>query len=682
MKNIISFLLLIQFLVSISFAQSFWKQIRPAASSNHYYAVHMFDSTTIWGFGQAGMMLYTEDFGENWQAYYKSGFQETIFSCYFFNSNRGVVVGERGAIYETLDQCKTWQLKDSKVKSSLKSVKFIEQYGVAVGENGTIIKSEDEGQSWFKVDFKGRYNFNSVSLLSKKHWFIVGNDGVIVETKTAGKTWKVKFDKNRQKLDDIHFINHLKGFISSTKGLLLTTLDGGKSWKPRIIARKRDLYQIKFIDDKNGLIAGEGGIVERTFDGGIKWADRFSAGVLDLYALDLWDIDHGILLGAGGNRTLITQNAYRFFTDVFNDGSSTISLNAIATVNRSTLFTVGDNGQFMRLEDNGDSSFFPSSKTPQDFNDVFFANRKFGWAVGQDGEVRISANGGKSWMYQYSGIKYEDLKSVYFINENTGWIVGEKGTMLQTYNMGTNWNKYESGIKTNLNSVNFTDDYNGFIVGDSGLYMTTSNGGNFWEKQFFPSNADLKEILVNNNLGYVITKNGELFRTFNKGENWQQVLLNSNLIFNSVFSVDNFTWLVGNKGKVLYTNNKFFDWTDVFSTTIHNLNDIHFYDFNTGYACGEFGTILRFSSNKSTLDSTVTKNGGAVFNLKIPQDQHVKGILLNLDGNPIQSIINKNYKQGDYSFYIPAQEYNLDKGIYFLKLSMGDKTSIKKVVVF
>ena len=197
MKNILSFLLLTSVMVVNSFSQSYWKQIRPRTSSNHYYAVHMFDSTKIWGFGQAGIMIYSENFGKSWNVFYESGIRKTIYSVHFFDNRHGIVVGEQGSIYQTSDQCKTWDWIDSHVNSTLKSVKFINSFGIAVGEKGTIIKSNNAGRNWNRVHFKGKYNFNSIFLLTKLHWFIVGDDGVIVETKTAGKTWKVKYHENK-----------------------------------------------------------------------------------------------------------------------------------------------------------------------------------------------------------------------------------------------------------------------------------------------------------------------------------------------------------------------------------------------------------------------------------------------------------------------------------------------------
>src|SRR5262249_15557649 len=53
-----------------------------------------------------------------------------------------------------------------------------------------------------------------------------------------------------------------------------------------------------------------------------------------------------------------------------------------------------------------------------------------GWAVGQDGVILATRNGGKAWQ-THDIVTNQDLNSVHFANAHTGWIVGNSGVMLR-----------------------------------------------------------------------------------------------------------------------------------------------------------------------------------------------------------------------------------------------------------
>ena len=61
-----------------------------------------------------------------------------------------------------------------------------------------------------------------------------------------------------------------------------------------------------------------------------------------------------------------------------------------------------------------------------------------------------------------------------------GTAVGYNGTILRTTDGGETWNSQASGTTVALNGVSFTDENNGAIVGSSSgsaVFLSTSNGG-------------------------------------------------------------------------------------------------------------------------------------------------------------------------------------------------------------
>ena len=64
-----------------------------------------------------------------------------------------------------------------------------------------------------------------------------------------------------------------------------------------------------------------------------------------------------------------------------------------------------------------------SSGTGEWLNDIQFVDDMNGWAVGDNGTIVATKNGGETWALQASGTD-QKLRSVFFLNQDTGWISG------------------------------------------------------------------------------------------------------------------------------------------------------------------------------------------------------------------------------------------------------------------
>ncbi len=119
-----------------------------------------------------------------------------------------------------------------------------------------------------------------------------------------------------------------------------------------------------------------------------------------------------------------------------------------------------------------------------------------GTAVGENGTILRTTDGGTNWTQQISGTT-DWLGSVSFIDSDNGTAVGGElllpsyGIILRTTNGGTNWTQQIS--EEPLYSVSFTDSDNGIAVGGNELFtngstiLRTSNGGSTWNSQISPS---------------------------------------------------------------------------------------------------------------------------------------------------------------------------------------------------
>jgi photosystem II stability/assembly factor-like uncharacterized protein len=99
-----------------------------------------------------------------------------------------------------------------------------------------------------------------------------------------------------------------------------------------------------------------------------------------------------------------------------------------------------------------------------DLYSVSFTNALHGTAVGMQGTILQTTNGGTTWQQQWSGTT-ANLRDVCFTDPLTGTIVGDGGLILRTTNGGANWDSLTSGTSVTLTAVSFSDTMNGTAVG-------------------------------------------------------------------------------------------------------------------------------------------------------------------------------------------------------------------------
>jgi hypothetical protein len=130
-----------------------------------------------------------------------------------------------------------------------------------------------------------------------------------------------------------------------------------------------------------------------------------------------------------------------------------------------------------------------TSGTYQWLNDIFFTDPLNGWAVGTNGAVIATTDGGAQWALQTSG-SGEELRSVFFLNPDRGWIAGgtDGPVLLKTEDGGATWTPVNFDLPgaTYLKAIQFTDPLTGFAIDTSDIYETI-DGGLTWEKSRYSS---------------------------------------------------------------------------------------------------------------------------------------------------------------------------------------------------
>jgi photosystem II stability/assembly factor-like uncharacterized protein len=110
-------------------------------------------------------------------------------------------------------------------------------------------------------------------------------------------------------------------------------------------------------------------------------------------------------------------------------------------------------------------------------------------AVGQRGNIVVSDDG-KTWKQTPSPVNIM-LTRLRFRDQNRGWAVGYDGAILHSADGGDSWKiQHYDAAARQLYDILMLDAQNGIAVGGYGSYLTTADGGQTWAPHQFPL-ADL-----------------------------------------------------------------------------------------------------------------------------------------------------------------------------------------------
>lgn len=132
-----------------------------------------------------------------------------------------------------------------------------------------------------------------------------------------------------------------------------------------------------------------------------------------------------------------------------------------------------------------------NSGTTEKLNDVFFINEQIGYAVGNNGTIITTTDGGDSWSHQAAPTN-DNCNAVFFLDTNTGWIaVGSTpGSIYKTVDGGQQWSQVSlpSGISS-VNDVSFNSADMGWCIAYNAFFYS-EDGGNTWTQASATSSDD------------------------------------------------------------------------------------------------------------------------------------------------------------------------------------------------
>ncbi|WP_089725440.1 YCF48-related protein [Candidatus Thiosymbion oneisti] len=494
-----------------------------------------------WIVGSNGTLLITTDGGQIWQQQ-DTGTDTDLYRIKFSpDGRRGMISGwtipgkrvlEKSVLLGSNDSGATWQRMDTGSDASLYSVHFGKDGRSAwvVGDKGTLLRTTDGGQTWQPLPTETEALLYQIwfSQDEQRGW-IVGAKGTLLRTTDGGQTWQPLPTGTDARLYRIQFSqDEQHGWIIGTKGTLLRTTDGGQTWQPLPTDTDAWLYRIQFSqDEQRGWIIGDKGTLLRTTDGGQIWTTVHDKGVRWNYMAFAQDGLSGIVWRPSDKTIDYTSDGGQSW----NPADVSFSLpDAPPSLTDATLFAVDMDAEGRRI-----------------------------WAVGANGTLIVSDDGGGSWALAETGVK-QDLTDIRMAdNGSSGLVIGEKGVILRTEDGGQNWKELKHGTNVDLKGLHLAaDGQTAWVVGEEGRVLHTKDGGDTWESQKSGIKATLTAVHFDEDLktGWIVGLDGLLVRTLDGGQTWTLVETGTDKHLYAVGLSDDGTtgWIAGDKGTLLQSS--------------------------------------------------------------------------------------------------------------------------------
>lgn len=287
---------------------------------------------------------------------------------------------------------------------------------------------------------------------------------------------------------------------------------------------------------------------------------------------------------------------------------TTSELRSVSFLPSGPAFAVGSNGTIVYSPDGGISWSRQTSGTGSTLRSVNFVDPSTARAVGDSGTILTTDNGGSIWANR-SILTVQNLMSVHFLDQQNGLVVGTKGLIIKTSDGGFSWSSLTSGTILALRSVQLLDASTAIAVGDSLTIWKTTDAGVTWRNRrptVIPG-AQLGRSLLsvqfpNAMTGFAVGEGGEYLKSTDGGETWVlQTFFTTNELRSIYFDDPTNGWAVGwaftpfpGAGLIFRSVNGGGTWTQSFvGGTKQFLNSVSFQPGGNGIVVGSGGIILK-----------------------------------------------------------------------------------------
>ncbi|MEO0132450.1 MAG: YCF48-related protein [candidate division WOR-3 bacterium] len=316
------------------------------------------------------------------------------------------------------------------------------------------------------------YHGSAMARGTLKGWVVTSDTCHVFYTPDCGLSWYDQSFLAPRFFLDIFALNEHRLWIGSYEATIFYSNNGGERWYRQAAGLSKWTARIFFINETLGWAACGEAIIGKTTCGNETTYNFFNWQQICLpnppYSADSCDI-YGIYF--------IDENRGWFCAGRYPEYDA---------VNGETLYVKGQGYIGRTLDGGGNPTSWQLLRrdTIYDFFDIRFLDSLSGFVVGGNDRTNQAVilrtqNGGLTWQEIPVPNQAKYLRALDFVGRRHAWAVGRNGTILHTNDGGNTWIIQQSGVDTTLFDVSFADTLHGLIAGN-GCVLYTHNGGSTW----------------------------------------------------------------------------------------------------------------------------------------------------------------------------------------------------------
>jgi photosystem II stability/assembly factor-like uncharacterized protein len=521
------------------------------------------------------------------------------------------------------------------------------------GSGGFLASSDDGGRSWRRAEITSGIPDDSAGRLptitdivfpeNAGFGIAVDDQGGKLETQNGGSSWKRTRKRMRSDLRSVGVVDRV--FLGQN-----TEVQLGPVLLDTIVPP--EMRWVAWMDTAVAIGIDVSGRVRQTLDAGVTWlvpavqpdvAKRLSglpaAGIVAAAPARAW-----IWFDQPGDSTLVVAVSLTKAGTLEWTPSSSLpyTLNAMQASSDTSGWAVTTDGRILSTANLWKSASLSALKPGLPLHDIYFVTPTQGWAIGEQGTLLRSTDGGDTWELVTGSA--DRLRGASFVSRRRGWAVGGWGTVLRTKDAGRSWRPQESGTRRELRDVWGIDENRAVAVGRNGAIIRTEDTGKTWVEgtigglppganDYYPelNGVFFRDAQVGWAVGGTVGGRGVVLRTDDGGRMWGQgadvltghltdvyfpeirngwITSDSGFIYAStdggltwrpeyrapagiraVHAIGDQVWAVGDGGLIVRRDSG--TWKSARGPVRRTLNAVVFVSADSGWAAGTDGTVLR-----------------------------------------------------------------------------------------
>lgn len=256
-----------------------------------------------------------------------------------------IAVGERGHILISDDRGATWRQAESPTRTELTGVFFFDRNrGWVVGHDAAILRTVDGGTTWELVNWapEDEAPLFDVWFADADNGFAIGAYGTFYTTSDGGITWAYEpINDNDFHLHCIAQAPDGRLYMAAEAGIAYRSDDGGTTWSELPSPYEGSFFGVLPLADDTVLLFGLRGHVFRSTDAGESW-EQIETGTVAMLTDGIQLQDGSILIVGLGGTVLKSDDDGRSFSRHQQPNRRGIS--AVVQAADETLLIVGEFG--------------------------------------------------------------------------------------------------------------------------------------------------------------------------------------------------------------------------------------------------------------------------------------------------------------------------------------------------